>query len=151
MATRRPVSDRGVLPRGWTVLLAVVVIAVAGFTVSRLHGVFGSDHRVSADGALPNDASTSAPKRVLVEVFGDPGTRATISYLDVDAQPQRVDDAALPWSYDVTTTSPAVVTNVSAQVDGDAIGCRITIDGDVKDERIVTMLNAYTYCLEKSG
>jgi hypothetical protein len=140
-----------VLARGWMVLLAVAVVAVAGFTVSRLHGVFGSDHTVSADGALPNDASTSTPKRVLVEVFGDPGAAATISYLDVDAQPQRVDDARLPWVYDVTTTSPAVVTNVSAQVDGSAVGCRITIDGEVKDERIVNMLNAYTYCLEKSG
>lgn len=150
MTTRRA-AVRGLLARGWMVLLAVVVVAVAGFTVSRLYGVFASDHSVSADGALPNDASMSTPKRVVVEVFGDLGATATISYLDVDAQPQRVDDATLPWTYDVTTTQPAVVTNVSAQVDGTTVGCRITIDGDVKDERTVTMLNAYTYCLEKSG
>ncbi len=151
MSARRAADGRSALPRWWMALLAVAVIAVAGFTVSRLHGVFGSDHRVSADGALPNDTSASAPKRVVVEVFGDPGATAIISYLDVDAQPQRVDAAVLPWVYDVTTTQPAVVTNVSAQVDGDRLGCRITIDGDVKDERVVTMLNAYTYCLEKSG
>jgi hypothetical protein len=133
------------------VLVAVVVIAAAGFCVYRLHGVFGSGHTVSAGGALPNDAAPFDPKHVVIEVFGAPGAVATINYLDVQAQPQRVDDVRLPWSYDVTTTQPAVFTNVVAQGDSDFLGCRITIDGDVKDERTVNTLNAYTYCLEKSG
>ncbi|WP_244601803.1 MmpS family transport accessory protein [Mycobacterium pseudokansasii] len=137
--------------RGWMVLLAVVVVVVAGWCVYRLHGIFGSGHTVSAGGALPADTSASSPKRVLLEVFGDPGAVATITYLDVNAQPQRVDNATLPWSYDVTTTQPAVFTNVAAQGNSDSLGCRITIDGDVKDERTITTHNAYTYCLEKSG
>jgi hypothetical protein len=132
-------------------LFAAVVIAVAGFSVYRLHGVFGSHHNVSAGGALPNDNSTFNPKHVVIEVFGAPGTVATINYVDVNAQPQRVDDARLPWSYDVTTTQPAVFVNVVAQGDSDSLGCRITIDGDVKDQRTVNTLNAYTFCLEKSG
>jgi Mycobacterium membrane protein len=139
------------LARRWTLLLAVVVIATAGFCVYRLHGVFGSHHNVSAGGALPSDTTASTPKHVVIEVFGVPGTTATISYLDVNAQPQRVDSAALPWSYEVTTTQPAVFTNVVAQGNSDSLGCRITIDGKVKDERTVNTLNAYTYCLEKSG
>jgi hypothetical protein len=139
------------LSRGWKLLLAVVVIAVAGFWVYRLHGVFGSHHNVSAGGALPNDTTTFNPKHVVIEVFGAPGTVATINYVDVNAQPQRVDDARLPWSYDVTTTQPAVFVNVVAQGDSDSLGCRITIDGDVKDQRTVNTLNAYTFCLEKSG
>ena len=40
---------------------------------------------------------------------------------------------------------------VMAQGDGDSIGCRIVIDGVVKDERQVNTMNAYTYCLDKSG
>jgi len=44
---------------------------------------------------------------VVMEVFGPPGTVATITYLDVTAQPQRVDAATLPWAYDTTTTQPA--------------------------------------------
>jgi Mycobacterium membrane protein len=52
---------------------------------------------------------------VVLEVFGPPGTVASINYLDVNAQPQRVDDTALPWSYDVTTTEPAVFANIVAQ------------------------------------
>jgi hypothetical protein len=79
------------------------------------------------------------------------GTVATINYVDIDAQPQRVDDAVLPWSYDKTTTDPAVFVNVVAQGNSDTIGCRITIDNVVKDERSVATLNAYTYCLDKSG
>ena len=62
-----------------------------------------------------------------------------------------VDDTTLPWSYDTTTTQPAVFVNVSAQGDSDSIGCRIKIDDVVKDERTVNTLNAYTYCLDKSG
>ena len=85
------------------------------------------------------------------EVFGPPGTVATITYLDVNAQPQRVDDATLPWAYDTTTTQPAVFVNVSAQGNSDSIGCRIKIDDVVKDERTANTLNAYTYCLDKSG
>ena len=69
----------------------------------------------------------------------------------MNAQPQRVDDTTLPWSYDTTTTQPTVFVNVSAQGDSDSIGCRIKIDDVVKDERTANTLNAYTYCLDKSG
>lgn len=149
--TSKKTSIGGLLARRWTVLVAVVVIAVAGFAVYRLHGIFGSNHNVSAGGALPNDNTASTPKRLVIEVFGAPGAVASISYLDINAQPQHVSDVALPWSYDVTTTQPAVFTNVVAQGNSDSLGCRITIDGQVKDERTVNTLNAYTFCLEKSG
>jgi hypothetical protein len=88
---------------------------------------------------------------VVLEVFGRPGTVATITYLDVDAQPQRADAVTLPWAYDTTTTLPAVVVNVQAQGNSDSIGCRIRIDDAVKDERTVNTASAYTYCLDKSG
>jgi Mycobacterium membrane protein len=38
-----------------------------------------------------------------------------------------------------------------AQGDSDSLGCRITIDGVVKDERSVNTVNAYTFRLDKSG
>ncbi|MCW2651369.1 MAG: hypothetical protein JWR32_2345 [Mycobacterium sp.] len=132
-------------------LVVVVVVAVAGLCVYRLHGIFGAHHTTSAASAISNDITAFNPKRVVLEVFGPPGTVATINYLDVNAQPQRVDDTTLPWSYNITTTEPAVFTNVMAQGDSDSIGCRIIIDGVIKDERSVNALNAYTYCLDKSG
>ena len=142
----------GRLVRRWLMLLiAVAVVAVAGFGVYRLHGIFGSHNTTSTAGGLSNEIAPFNPKHVVLEVFGPPGTVASINYLDVNAQPQRVDDTALPWSYDVTTTEPAVFANVVAQGDSDSIGCRIIIDGVVKDERSVNKVNAYTFCLDKSG
>jgi hypothetical protein len=132
-------------------LVAVAVVAVAGFGVYRLHGIFGSHHKTSATNAVSNEIIPFNPKKVILEVFGAPGTVATINYLDVNAQPQQVVDAMLPWSYAITTTLPAVVANVVAQGNGNSIGCRITINGVVKDERTVNEVNAYTFCLDKSG
>jgi len=132
-------------------LIAVAVVAAAGFCVYRLHGIFGSHNNTATASGFANEIVPFNPKHVVLEVFGPPGTVASINYLDVNAQPQRVDNAPLPWSYDVTTTEPAVFANVMAQGDSDSIGCRITIDGDVKDERTVNTHNAYTYCLDKSG
>ena len=88
---------------------------------------------------------------VVVEVFGPPGTVATVTYLDVNARPPRADAVRLPWAYDTTTTQPAVFVNLQAQGDSDSIGCRITIDDAVKDERTVNTVHAFTYCLDKSG
>ena len=133
------------------VLVTVAVVTVAGFCVYRLHGVFGSNHSTATPSGFANEIVPFNPKHVVLEEFGAPGTVATINYLDVNAQPQRVDDASLPWSYDTTTTQPAVFVNVVAQGNSDSIGCRILIDGVVKDERTVNTMNAYTYCLDKSG
>jgi hypothetical protein len=139
------------LSQRWMLLVAVVVIAVAGFAVYRLHGIFASHDVTSTPSGAGNDIVPFNPKHVVLEVFGPPGTIATITYLDVNAQPQRADAVTLPWAYDTTTTQPAVFVNVSAQGDSDSIGCRIKIDDVVKDERTVNTLNAFTYCLDKSG
>jgi hypothetical protein len=133
------------------VLVTVLVVGLAGFAVYRLHGAFGSNVNVKTPGGGADQIVPFNPKRVVLEVFGEPGATATISYLDVNAQPQRVDNAPLPWIYDDTTTTPAVVVNISAQGDGSTLGCRITVDGVVKIERIANDPSAYTYCLDKSG
>ena len=133
------------------VLVAVFVVAVAGLAVYRLHGIFGSNHNTSTADALSDEIVPFNPKHVVLEVFGPPGTMATINYLDINAQPQRAEDVSLPWRYDTTTTQPAVLVNVMAQGDGNSLGCRIIIDDVVKDERHVNTPNAYTYCLDKSG
>jgi hypothetical protein len=132
-------------------LVTALVVAAAGFVVYRLHGISGDHPDTAPAGVVANDIKPFNPKHVVLEVFGVPGAVATINYLDVKAQPQRVDDAALPWSYDIITTEPAVSTNVVAQGNSDSIGCRIIIDGAVKDERSVNTMNAYTFCMDKSG
>lgn len=129
------VSIRRRLSRRWMLLVAVAVVAVAGFGVYRLHRIFGSHDVTSTPSGSVNDIVAFNPKHVVMEVFGPPGTVATITYVDVNAQPQRADAVALPWVYDTTTTQPAVFVNVSAQGNSNSIGCRIKIDDVVKDER----------------
>ena len=141
----------GMLSRRWMPSVAIVFVGLAGFAVYRMNGVFASHDVTSTPSGAANEIVPFNPKHVVMEVFGAPGTVATITYLDVNAQPQRVDDATLPWDYVTTTTQPAVFVNVSAQGDTDSIGCRIKIDDVVKDERTVNTLNAFTYCLDKSG
>ncbi|WP_425176835.1 MmpS family transport accessory protein [Mycobacterium sp.] len=133
------------------VLVAVVVVALAGFAVYRLHGAFGSHQNASQASGVSNEIVPFNPKSVIYEVFGAPGATATINYQDVHAAPQRVDNAPLPWSYTITTTDPAVIANLVAQGNGNTLGCRIIVNGVVKDERTVNELNAYTFCLDKSG
>ena len=145
------VSIRRRLSQRWMLLVAVAVLAVAGFAVYRLHGIFASQDVVSTPNNSANEIVPFNPKHVVIEVFGPPGTVATVTYLDVNAQPQRADAVTLPWAYNATTTQPSVAVNVTAQGDSDSIGCRIKIDDVVKDERSVNTLNALTYCLDKSG
>lgn len=133
------------------VLVTIVVVALAGFAVDRLHGVFGSHKNASLAGGVSSEIVPFNPKHVVYEVFGAPGATATINFQDVHAALQRVDNAPLPWSYTITTTDPAVIANVVAQGNGDTLGCRITVNGVVKDERTVKELSAYTFCLDKSG
>jgi hypothetical protein len=130
------------------VVLAVVVIG--GFIVYRVHGYFGSEKRESyADSNLESPKPFN-PKRITYEVFGPSGTVADISYFDVNSDPQRVDGAQLPWSLHISTTKPAVMGNLVAQGDGDSIGCRITVDGEVKAERSSSGVNAYTFVVKSA-
>ncbi|HET9876499.1 MAG TPA: MmpS family protein [Mycobacterium sp.] len=139
------------LSRIWIPLVIVAVVGVAGFTVSRIHGLFGSEKRPAyADGQI-DETKPFNPKQLVYEIFGPPGTVADISYFDVNSEPQRVDDAQLPWRLEITTTLPAVMGNIVAQGNSNSIGCRITIDGVVKAERISNEVNAYTYCLVKAA
>ncbi|BBX48338.1 MmpS family transport accessory protein [Mycobacterium cookii] len=137
--------------RRWMILVAVAVVALAGFAVDRLHDAFVSKKDASSGSGASNEIVPFNPKQVIYEVFGTPGSTATINYQDVHAAPQRVDNVPLPWSYTITTTDPAVIANVVAQGNGSTLGCRITVNGIVKAERTVNEVSAYTFCLDKSG
>ena len=139
------------LRKAWMPLLIVVVVAIAAFVVDRLHGVFGKTEITREGSGLANDPKPFNPKSVTYEIFGPSGTVATINYLNLDAEPQIARNVTLPWSLTLTTTAPAAGANIVAQGDSDTIGCRITIDGVLKDERISNGVNAQTFCLVKSG
>lgn len=139
------------LRQQWTILVAIAVVAVVGFAVYRLHGIFGSQNTVSRPSADALENTGYNPKRVLLEVFGSPGSTATINYLDEQAQPQRADDVLLPWSHTLTTDDPTLYADLRAQGDGASIGCRITVNGIVEDERSTDNVNGYIACLDKTA
>jgi hypothetical protein len=127
----------------------VVVLAVSGLIVSRLHKVFGSQDLNAAAGAGIEIVQFN-PKILVYDVFGPAGTTAKIDYFDADANTHEV-NTVLPWSTTISTTLPAVSANVMAQGDGDQIGCRVTVDGVVRDQKSADGLNAQTFCLVKSA
>jgi hypothetical protein len=137
------------LKRAWIPLVLVVVLAVSGLVVLRLHKIFASQDLNAAAGAGIQIVQFN-PKIVVYEVFGPAGTTARIDYFDADANTHDV-NAALPWSATISTTLPAVSANIMAQGDTDEIGCRITVDGVVRDEQSRNGLNAQTFCLVKSA
>ena len=84
-------------------------------------------------------------------IFGPPGTLASISYFDVNADPTRVEKAPLPWSLEFASTEATAVGSIVAQGDSSSIGCRILVDGEVKAERISNEVNAFTFCVLKAA
>jgi Mycobacterium membrane protein len=133
----------------WIPLVLAVVLAVSGLIVMRLHKVFGSQDLNAAAGAGIEIVQFN-PKIVVYDVYGPAGTTATIDYFDADANTHEV-TTTLPWSTTISTTLPAVSANIMAQGDGNQIGCRVTVDGVVRDEKSTDGLNAQTFCLVKSA
>jgi hypothetical protein len=148
---RRGFAIFRVLMRLWVPLIILVVVVAGGLTVSRLHGVFGSEKRPSYADTTINDTKPYDPKYLTYEVFGPAGTVANINYLDVDGDPHLVKGKSLPWSLKFAFTQAAVMGNVVAQGDSESIGCRIVVDGEVKAERISNEVNAFTFCLLKAA
>ena len=147
--TRRRAAH--LIRRAWIPLAIVALVAGAGFAVYRLHGVFGGHDSNVVSNLRADDVKPFNPKHVTLEVYGASGAVADINYLDVNAVPQQEDGAHLPWSYAAATTAPAVSVNVVAQGDSAVIGCRITVDGVVRDQRTAEGVNAQTFCLVKSA
>lgn len=138
------------LRRMW-IPIVVVLVAVAGTaTVLRLHGVFGSQHRVSKAGDVDAIVEFNQ-KHVLYEILGPTGRTVTVNYLDASGHSHEVDDATLPWSLPIVTTLTAVVANVVAQGDSDNLGCRITVNGQIRDQQMVSAHHAQASCLVKSA
>lgn len=139
-----------IVRNAWLPLLIVAVVVVGGFAVVRVKSFFIAENAEPVASARIDDSKPFKPKVVKYEIFGS-ADRANVNYLDLGAEPKRVDDAPLPWTLVLSTTAPAVFPNISAQSDGDHLGCRITIDDEVKDENMTNGVHALTFCLVKSA
>ncbi len=138
--------------RYWLPLVVLVACVFGAFVIHRMHGIFGSDNEITREGSgIAQDAKPFNPKQVTYEVFGPAGALATINYLDLSANPQNLKMVPLPWALTLTTTSPATSPILLAQGNAETIGCRITVDGKVKDEKSAAGVDAFTFCQVKSA
>lgn len=156
----RRATIRGLLRRFWLVLTIAAVVAVSGFVVYRLHGVFGV-HRGSFGGGTSGEVLDEFnAKTITLEVWGSPGSTATINYLDENSHPQQVSNVPLPWQKVLSSTKPGIPANLIAQGDGTWIACQFVVNnhdghGDViktpnRSDAIETV-NPFVYCLDKSA
>jgi hypothetical protein len=135
----------------WIPLVIVVVLVAGGFTVSRLHGVFGTDDRPVYSTSESQEKKPLDPKHLTYEVFGTPGSTADISFFNDESEPELVKGVSLPWSLKFEITGAAGVGNISAQGTGNEIGCRILVGDDVKAEKTSYGTAAFTFCVLKAA
>lgn len=129
----------------------MAAVVLCGVAVDRLRGVFGSDAIFSATGSSAEPFVQFHVKRVTYEVFGPGDTKGSVSYLNSTSRLELASFTSLPWTYTITTTIPAVIANVVAQGNSDSIGCRITVNGEVKDKQSSAGHHAQTFCLVKAA
>ncbi|MEB3033660.1 MmpS family transport accessory protein [[Mycobacterium] nativiensis] len=138
------------LERLWIVLVIVPVAAVGALVIYRFHGVFGSEG-AAVGGNSGGEIVSTVPKYVTYELYGPEGSSGMVSYVDERAQPQEATFHSLPWSLTLTTTLPSVYANVMAQGDGHELGCRITVNGELRDEQQTDGHDAATFCVVKAA
>jgi len=81
------------------------------------------------------------------------GGTANLNYLDENGQPNLIENAPLPWSFTIVTTLPSMSANILVQGDRQVrdLGCRVTVDGVVRDDRTSDdTIKPFIYCLVKS-
>jgi hypothetical protein len=133
----------------WIPLVLIIVLSVSGVVVTRLHKQFASAD-LNANAGSGIEIVQFNPKIMVYDVYGSPGDTAQISYFDPDAHVHTL-TATLPWSVTLSTTLPTVSANLMARADGDQIGCRVTVNGTVREEQSANGVQAQTYCLVKSA
>jgi hypothetical protein len=140
------------LRRAWLPLVIAIVVAVGGFTISRLHSIFGSVNSLSYGDTKVDEGPPINPKILRYEVFGPPGTVAQISYFDENGNPKFIEDVPLPWSVEFPITTAASVGSVAANGNSDSLGCRILVDDVVKSESIKQHpVSTFTSCMLKAA
>ena len=130
----------------WLLAVVLVVIAIVGYGVNTVRHLNEAITNPPAASAIPATVVQINPKNVTYEVFGSLGSGGKVTYADLNSQPIEVTLASLPWSHSETTMASSASLSLVAQVDGDSVGCRILVDGQVRDEQSVSHESAAVAC-----
>jgi len=140
---------RTVLANAWLPLVAVVVLGVGAVGMWKVHESSEPPPVLAVNG--PQAPEEFTPKQLTYELFGSIGDGGMLDYVDIDQHPHRIDLTTLPWSHTETTTLTVVSGSISAQIHGGQVGCRILVDGVVRDEQSDTHQDADVTCRVKSA
>ncbi|MGL6234165.1 MAG: MmpS family transport accessory protein [Segniliparus sp.] len=129
----------------WLPALCLVVVSVAALIMVRAHGIFGSKDET---GTLDKKFAIVEfnPKKITYEVFGDFRQWGRIDYWDKDTKSVDVQITSLPWTHTETIVVPVGTGDITAQTDGGFIGCRISVNGEVRDEHTTSGEHAGVFC-----
>ncbi len=139
-------NSKRILGKLWTPAVILVVFVIAGYGVYTVRGRSANISHPPVTSAIPATVIQINPKNVSYEAFGDLGSGGRVTYADLNSRPIEVTLASLPWSISETTMSPSATLSLVMQVDGDAAGCRILVDGKVRDEHLVSHPSAAVAC-----
>jgi hypothetical protein len=145
----QPSVGRRVLARVWLPSVAVVALGVGAVGMFKVHEFSAPPPVIAVNGQQAPEEFT--PKQLTYELFGSVGDGGTLDYIDIDGHPHKVDLTTLPWSHTETTTLTVVSGSISAQVHGGQVGCRMLVDGVVRDEQSATHQDADVTCRVKSA
>jgi hypothetical protein len=137
---------KGVLGKLWAPAVILAVFLIAGYGVRTVRGMSEHISHPPVTSTLPATVVQINPKNVTYEAFGNLGSGGRVTYRDLDSRPVQITLTSLPWSFSQTTMSPSATLSLVMQVDGDAAGCRILVDGKVRDEHLVSHPSAAVAC-----
>jgi hypothetical protein len=128
----------------WVYLVVLAVLTVAAAFILKLRASEIPDEAVGIVSRLPVLGSLSE-RTIQYEAIGPAGTPATVSYLDDNGHNQNV-GTVLPWQEALRTVEPSLVTSMVVQSNATGVGCRITVNGQVRDEQVATATGGIASC-----
>jgi len=129
--------------------LPAAILVVAAVVVYGVNMVRRSSEAISNPPPPPSIPATVVqinPKNVTYEVFGSLGNGGKVVYANLNSEPIEVTLASLPWSHSETTMASSASLSLVAQVDGSSVGCRIRVNGEIRDEHSVAHESAAVAC-----
>ncbi len=130
----------------WLPAVVLAVIAVVSYGVNTVRHLSDEISNPPSVNAIPATVVQINPKNVTYEVFGSLGGGGKVTYADLNSAPIEVTLASLPWAHSETTMASSASLSLVAQVEGDSVGCRILVDGQVRDEHSVSHEGAAVQC-----
>ncbi|MGH3723422.1 MAG: MmpS family transport accessory protein [Mycobacterium sp.] len=128
----------------WVYVVVLAVLTVAAVFILKLRSSEIPDEATGTVSRLPALGSLSE-RTIQYEAIGPAGLPATVSYLDDDGHNQNV-NTVLPWQEALRTVEPSLVTSMVVQSNSAGVGCRITVNGKVRDEQVATATGGIASC-----